>query len=94
MTFTDGIKSRVLGKSKLNVDFSKLDNVLHVEDLKANLLNISQIYDQNLFVNFDGNKCQVLNVDGNCILEGHQSSDHYYKLTSLIIWLKTTLDDI
>ena len=73
--------------------FPKLDNVLHVEDLKVNLLSISQICDQNLFVNFNRNKCRILDVDGNCILEGHRSSDHCYKLASSIIYRKTTLDD-
>ena len=94
LTFVDGVKSRVLGKGTLNVEgFPKLDNVLHVEDLKANLLSISQICYQNLFVNFDRNKCCVLDVDGNCILEGHRSSDHCYKLASSIVCHKTTLDD-
>ena len=94
VTFADGVKSRVLGKGTLDVEeFSKLDNVLHVEDLKANLLSISQICDQNLFVNFDRIKCRILDVDGNCILEGYRSSDHCYKLTSSIICHKTTLDD-
>ncbi|KAH9780169.1 hypothetical protein KPL71_007985 [Citrus sinensis] len=94
VTFADGVKSQVLGKGILNVEgFPKLDNVLHVEDLKENLLSISQICDQNLFVNFDRNKCRILDVDGNCILEGHRSSDYCYKLTSSIVCHKTTLDD-
>ena len=76
-----------------NKGFPKLDNVLHVEDFKANLLSISQICDQNLFVNFDMNKCRVLDVNGNCILEGHRSYDHCCKLTSSIVCHKTTLDD-
>ena len=84
----------MLGKGTLNVEgFSKLDNVLHIEDLKVNLLSINQICDQNLFANFDMNKCRVLNVDRNCILEGHRSFDHCYKLTSSIICHKTTLDE-
>ena len=42
ITFADDVKSRVLRKGPLNVEgFPKLDNVLHVEDLKKNLLNIS-----------------------------------------------------
>ena len=94
VTFTDSVKGRVLGKGKLHVEgFPKLDNVLHMEDLKINLLNISQFCAQNLIVNFDRNKCHVLDVDGNCILEEHQSSNHCYKLTSLIICHKTTLND-
>ena len=74
VTFADGVKCHVVGKGTMNVEgFLKLDNVLHVVDLKANLLSISQICDENLFVNFDRNKCHVLDVDGNCILKGHQS---------------------
>ena len=84
----------MLGKGTLNVEgFPKLDNILHVEDLKANLLSISQICYQNLFVNFDRNKCRILDVDGNFISEGHRSSYHCYKLTSSIIFHKTTLND-
>ena len=57
VTFADGVKSRVLGNETLSVEgFPKLDNVLYVEDLKANLFIISQICDQNFFVNFDRNK--------------------------------------
>ena len=79
VTFADGVKGHALGKGKLNVEGSpKLDNVLHVKNLKVNLLNISQICNQNLFVNFDRNKCHVLHVDENFILEGHRSSDHCY----------------
>lgn len=70
MTFVDGVKSCVLGKGTLNKEgFSKLNNVPHVEDLKVNLLSISQIYNQIFFLNFDRNKCYILDVDGNCILK-------------------------
>ena len=38
-TFADGVKSHVLGKGTLNMKgFPKVDNVLHVENLQANLL--------------------------------------------------------
>ena len=44
VTFADGVKIHVLGKETLNVEgFPKLNNVLHIEDLKVNLLSISQI---------------------------------------------------
>ena len=46
MTFTDGVKSHLLGKRTLNMKGSpKLDNVLYVEDLKVNLLSIDQMCD-------------------------------------------------
>ena len=43
-----------LGRGTLNVDgFPQIENVLHVDGLKANLISISQICDLNLYVNFD-----------------------------------------
>ena len=68
-------------------------NVLHVENLKANLLSISQICDQNLMVNFDSSKCQVFNKKGEYILEGTRSSDHCYKLIQSITCHKATFDE-
>lgn len=81
VTFVDGIKNHVLRQGTSNVgDFPGLENVLHVEDMKAHLLSISQIYDQNLMVDFDSNKCQVPNNKGKCIFKGIRSSNHYFKL--------------
>ena len=40
--FGDRVKERVLGKGTLNIKgFSRLKGVLHVDGLKANLINIS-----------------------------------------------------
>lgn len=65
------LKVVFLVKGTLNVEgFPRLENVLHVEDLKANLL----------MANFDGNKCQVFNNKGECIFEGTRSTNHYPKL--------------
>ena len=47
--FGDGEKGRVLGKRTLLADgLLKLNNVLHVEGLKANLISIRQLCDQKL----------------------------------------------
>lgn len=67
-----------------------LENVLYVEDLKANLLSISHICDQNLIVKFVSNKCHVFN-NGKCILKGTISSNHCYQLIQSIICLKLLL---
>ncbi|KAG9458354.1 hypothetical protein H6P81_002862 [Aristolochia fimbriata] len=61
VTFGDGAKGSVVGKGDLNVQgLPKLTNVLLVEGLKANLISISQLCDQNLYVKFtrDGYQCQ------------------------------------
>ena len=56
VSFGDGEKGRVLGKETLNADgFPRLNNVLHVEGLKANLISISQLCDQKLNVKFTKN---------------------------------------
>lgn len=60
--FSDGMKGRVLRFGTLKVPgITRLEDVLMVEGLKANLTNISQLYDQDLYVQFTKNKCNVLN---------------------------------
>ncbi|CAA0832638.1 Unknown protein, partial [Striga hermonthica] len=60
VTFGDGAKNKVLGIGCLNVPgLPKLKNVLLVQNLKANLLSISQLCDQGLYVNFTKTQCHV-----------------------------------
>ena len=71
------------GRGTLNVDsFPRFKDVLHVDELKANLISIGQICDPNLNVNFNPGKCVVLDADGKYVLEGFRSSDNCYTLTS------------
>lgn len=82
MTFSDGIKGRVLDKGTLNTEwFLRLKGVLHVDGFEANLLSMSQIYDLNLHVNFTCDKCIVIDRFGNCVLERSQSLNNYYTLS-------------
>ena len=70
MSFGDGMKRRVLGKGTLNNDgLLRLNSVLHVKGLKANLISISQLCDQNLFVKFTKNNCKVFNTFEKCVME-------------------------
>ena len=70
VTFDDGVTMRVLGRGILKVEnFPRFKSVLHVDGLKANLISISQICDLNLKVNFNHEKCVVIDDDGKCILE-------------------------
>ena len=83
VTFGDGIKGRVLGKGVLDVEgFPRLKNVLLVEGLKANLISISQLCDQDLHVKFSKNKCLMFDKFENCVMEGSRSLDNCYMLTS------------
>ena len=61
ITFEDSAKGSVLRSRSLNVlGMPKLRDVLLVEELKANLITISQLYDQDIFVKFTKDKCVVL----------------------------------
>ncbi|KAI3454250.1 hypothetical protein Pfo_010913 [Paulownia fortunei] len=66
--FRDGEKGCVLEKGVLNVEgLPKFKNVLH-------------LCDQNLFVRFNKNKCQVFDETDICVLTGSRSSDNRYML--------------
>ena len=53
ITFGDGGKGTILGSCSLKVlGMPKLENVLLVDGLKVNLINISQLCDDNLLVQF------------------------------------------
>ena len=58
-----------------------MKNVLLVDGLKTNLISISQICDQDLFVNFSHDNFFVLDQDGNCVLKGYKSVDNCYTLS-------------
>ena len=50
--------------------FPRLNNVLHVDGLKANLICISQIRDIDLTVNFTHEKYIMIDSFRNCALKG------------------------
>ena len=57
VTFDDRGKGTVLGSISLKVpSMPKLENVLLVDGLKVNLITISQLCDDNLFVQFTKKK--------------------------------------
>ena len=67
MTFSDSVTAHVLGKVNMCVPgLPKLTNVCLVESLKANLISISQLCDENLFVRFTKKNCFVVNDREKC----------------------------
>ena len=61
--------------------------MLYVDGLKANLLSISQIWDNDHTVNFSQNLCEVINKEGEVIFTRHKRMDNYYAIypkTSLV----------
>ena len=55
-------------------------NVLYVEGLRVNLLNISQICDQDFIVLFSKGKCLVMNESGKKLISGVCTLDNCYGL--------------
>ena len=81
VTFKDGAKGSVLRSRSLNVPgLPKLRDVLLVNGLKANLINFSQLCDQDLFVKFTKDKCIVIDQDRQRIMEGNRLSNNCYLL--------------
>ena len=94
VTFGDGERSRVVGNGTLNVDgLPSLNNVLHVEGLKANVISISQLCDQNLYVQFIRDKCHLYNEVDKCVMTGLRSSDNYYLLQEFQVHYRSTVDE-
>ena len=95
MTFRDNAKGSVQGLESLNVHgLLKLRDILLVDGLKANLISISQLCDQDLFVKFTKDKCIVIYQDQHHIMEGNKSSDNCYLLASPNTCLNTIHNNI
>lgn len=62
-----------------------LNNVLFVADLKANVIFVGQLCDNDLMVMYTKSTCKVLKNYGNCILRGVRSSDRCYFFESKIL---------
>ena len=81
VTFGDGSKSQIKGKGTISLlGLLDIANVLYVEDLRVNLLSISQICDQDFMVLFLKGKCLVLNESGKKLISGVHTLDNCYGL--------------
>ncbi|MCH79439.1 gag-protease polyprotein [Trifolium medium] len=79
VTFGDEAKGQILGSGCLvNNGLPKLDNVLLVRGLKANLISISQLCDQGMEVNFNKGECLVTDILGKVIMKDSRSKDNCY----------------
>ncbi|CAJ2652309.1 unnamed protein product [Trifolium pratense] len=79
VTFGDGAKGETKGIERLiDNGLPKLENVLLVKGLTANLISISQLCDQGMQVNFTKNECLVSNNEGDILMKGIRSKDNCY----------------
>ena len=81
VTFRDGNLAKVRGKGSIAIPgCPKLDKVLYVEELKINLLSISQIYDKDHKMNFNQDLCEVVNKEGKVVITRHGIVDNCYAI--------------
>ncbi|KAG9450334.1 hypothetical protein H6P81_010299 [Aristolochia fimbriata] len=81
VTFGDGAKGVVLGCGTLALEgMPSLTGVLLVKGLKANLISISQLCDQNLAVQFTKEGCFVSDSNNQSVLQGVRTADNCYQL--------------
>ncbi|XP_058726445.1 uncharacterized protein LOC131597794 [Vicia villosa] len=79
VTFGDGAKGEIKGVGKLEcLGVLKLDNVLLVKGLAANLISISQLCNQGFNVRFTKDECVVTNGENEEVMKRFRSKDNCY----------------
>ena len=79
VTFGDGSHAQVLGKGTIEIPrLPLLKDVLYIKGLKANLLSITQICDEDCLVQFSRKGCIIINEEGIQVLEGSRTTDNCY----------------
>jgi hypothetical protein len=69
VTFGDNNKGQVIGVGTVgNISNPLIDNVLLVENLKYNLLSISQLCDKNYKIVFEKDSCMIYDCDMTSLL--------------------------
>ncbi|GAA0144991.1 transmembrane signal receptor [Lithospermum erythrorhizon] len=95
VTFGDRGKGRVIGKGRLCVSgLPKLEDVLLVKGLTANLISISQLCDSTWTVKFRKDSCIVMDIHSMIVMEDKRSSDNYYQCTPLKASIGKTTDEM
>ena len=74
VTFGDGSHAQVLGKGTIEIPrLPLLKDVLYIKGLKANLLSITQICDEDFLVQFSKKGCIIINEEEIQVLEGNRT---------------------
>jgi hypothetical protein len=83
VTFGDNVSSKILGKGivSLGNNKAKEKNVLLVENLKPNILSVSQTCDQGQIITYDSHKFEIRREDiGNLVAVAPRTSNNVYIL--------------
>lgn len=94
VTFGDGFKRKICGKGTVTIQgLTTLQNVLYVKGLKANLISISQMCDDDHTMQFTKDLCHVVNKQGQCLMTGQCSSDNCYLLVNQYVCHNTVVNN-
>ena len=78
VTFRDDGVSKIVGIGNISKSSSIiLENILLVDDLKANLINVSQLCDKYLDVTFKHGKWLIVNNNGELIFKATKDKNVY-----------------
>ena len=79
VTFGDGSHAQVLGKGIVEIPgLPLLKDVLYIKGLKANLLSITQICDEDLLVQFSKKGRIIIDEERIQVFEGNRTTDNCY----------------
>ena len=79
VTFGEGSHAQVLGKGTIEIlGLPLLKDVLYIKRLKANLLSINQICDEDFLVQFSKKGCLIINEEGIQVFEGNRTTNNCY----------------
>ena len=69
VTFGDNQKGRVIGIGNVSSKYDNfIKNVMLVDNLKYNLISVSQLCDKNVDVKFEKNAWHIINPFNNCVI--------------------------
>jgi hypothetical protein len=83
VTFGDNMSAKILGKGTVSLgnNKTKAEDVLLVENLKPNILSVSQTCDQGHILTFDSQKCEIRKKDtGKLVAVAPRTSSNVYIL--------------
>jgi hypothetical protein len=86
VSFGNNDSSKIIGKGTVRIGNKneKAENVLLLEDMKHNILSVSQMCDQGLEVTFDSQKCEIRKeVSGKLVATAGRTSSNIYVLSEI-----------
>jgi hypothetical protein len=86
ITNGDDSQSKDIGKCIIEIPrFPVSQEALYVEGLKANLLSISQLCDNDFVVQFSKKECNIFYCNSKLLMEGERTVDNCYGLSGITL---------